>query len=87
MARALVRGRLAACVTVVPGAASHYRWKKKFERTRETLMLIKTSRRCWPKLLDFLKKNHPYEVPEALMLPVSKGSADYLSWLDACLRE
>ena len=87
LARSLVRQRLAACVTVSPGAVSHYRWKKKFERSREVLLLIKTNRRSWPKLLRFLRKHHPYELPEVLALPVALGAGDYLSWLDGCLKK
>ena len=46
-----VRDKKAACVTVVPGAVSHYRWKGKFHRTSEALLFIKTTRSGWPKLL------------------------------------
>ena len=86
LAKPLVSARLAACVTVVPGASSHYRWKGKCESSREALLLIKTSRRLWPKVLSYLKKNHPYELPEIVLLPVSAGSKEYLSWLNASVK-
>lgn len=81
LARKTIREKKAACVSVIPAVFSHYRWKGKIERTREALVLIKTTRSAWPKLLKFLEKNHPYEVPEILALPVAQGSKAYLSWL------
>jgi periplasmic divalent cation tolerance protein len=87
LAKRLVSDRLAACVTGLPDAVSHYRWKGNSETSREVLLLIKTDRRSWPKLRNFLKKNHPYELPEILMLPVSAGSKEYLSWLDSSLKK
>lgn len=87
LARRLVTQKIAACVTVVPGALSHYRWKRKIERSRETLLFIKTDRRAWPRLSGFLRKHHPYELPELIALPVSKGSGEYLSWLRDCLKK
>ncbi len=87
LARSLVLHKLAACATAVPGAVSHYRWKGKAVSSRETLLLIKTDRRLRSKVLRFLKTNHPYDVPEALALPVSWGSKEYLSWLNASLKK
>ena len=87
LARSLVKQRLAACVTALPGATSHYRWKGKPESSREVLLLIKTDRRVWPRLLRYLRNNHPYELPEAIALSVAKGSKEYLSWLDDCLKK
>lgn len=87
LAKRLVSERLAACVTRVPGAFSHYRWKGKGETAREVLLLIKTQRRLWPKVRSFLKKSHPYELPEIILLPVSAVSEEYLSWLDSSLKK
>lgn len=81
LARKTIREKRAACVSVIPAVFSHYRWKGKTERAREALVLIKTTRAAWPKLLRFLKENHPYEVPEILALPVTQGSKPYLAWL------
>ena len=87
LAKRLVAQRLAACVTALPGAVSHYRWKGKNETSREVLLVIKTDRKKWPALKTFLKSNHPYESPEVLMLAVSEGSKEYLSWVSACLKK
>jgi periplasmic divalent cation tolerance protein len=86
LSRLFVKEGLAACVTALPGAVSHYRWKKKFETSREILLLIKTDRRSWPKLLRVLKSHHPYELPEALMLPAA-ASKEYLAWINGSLRK
>ena len=87
MARSLVSAKLAACATAVPGAVSYYRWKNRTERSKEVLLLIKTKQSLWPRLLAHLKKNHPYDVPEILAIPASKGSREYLSWLETSLKK
>ena len=87
LAKRLVSEKLAACVSALPGAVSHYRWKGKSQTSRETLLLIKTDRKRWPGLKTYLKKHHPYRVPEILMLSVTEGSKEYLSWLNACLKK
>jgi periplasmic divalent cation tolerance protein len=86
LARALVAGRLAACVNVVPGMRSFYHWKGEIESGAEFLLIIKTSRELFPALNAEMAKLHPYEVPELLALPVVDGAENYLSWLDSNLR-
>ncbi len=86
LARALVEGRLAACVNVVPGVRSFYRWKGEIESAVEFLLIVKTSRDLFPALCAEVEKLHPYEVPELLALPVVAGAEKYLSWFQANLR-
>jgi periplasmic divalent cation tolerance protein len=81
LARGLVKGRLAACVNVVPGVASHYRWKGRLLRDAEALLIVKTSAAKFPAIQRFLAKNHPYALPEMLALKVADGSKPYLRWL------
>src|SRR5438105_13350093 len=81
LARGIVRARLAACVSVIPRVASHYRWKGKIERTAEALLVCKTRAGLLKKLAAFVQKNHGYEVPEVLALPVVFGGKAYLDWL------
>lgn len=83
LARGLVSARLAACVNVVPGLVSHYRWEGKVRRDRESLLVIKTRAALLKKVETWVKKHHPYTVPEVLALPVTGGSREYLSWLAA----
>jgi len=85
LAAQLVKRRLAACVSAVPGVRSVYRWKGKIERSGERLLLIKTTPGRYPKILEFLSRMHPYELPEIIALPVKKGSKPYLDWVSACV--
>ena len=87
LARLLVDQRLAACVNVIPGVRSFYRWKGAVEDASERLLTIKTSRALFPSLVAALEKAHSYETPEALALPVLDGSANYMSWLDESLQK
>jgi periplasmic divalent cation tolerance protein len=77
----LVRERLAACVNVVPGLISIYRWEGKLCRDAEVLLLIKTRRMRLPAVIRRVKALHPYSVPEVIALPLVGGSASYLSWV------
>ena len=82
LARHLVDLRLAACVSVVPGARSIYRWKGEIEDTPEWLLMIKSRRDLFSAIRAEIGKVHSYEVPEILALPVVEGSESYLAWLD-----
>jgi len=81
IARALVERRLAACVNVVPGLVSIYRWKGSVERDEERLLVIKTRVDAVEALREALVAMHPYEVPELVVLPVEAGHAPYLAWI------
>lgn len=82
IARALVEKRLAACVNVLPGVRSVYRWKDAIEEEEEVLLLIKSSRALLEELRDEIERMHSYEVPEVVALSVVDGSERYLSWMD-----
>ena len=85
IATALVEERLAACVQIVPGIESVYRWKGAIETANETLLLIKTAQSKWDGLLAAVQRLHPYEVPEILAVPVERGLESYLDWMDGAL--
>lgn len=78
----LVRERLAACVNIVPGITSYYRWKGEVEKDSEIIMLIKTTEEESQRVLARLKELHPYKTPEALLIDITGGLPDYLKWLE-----
>jgi len=77
----LVEDRLVACGTVVPGAASVYRWEGTITEEQEVVVLLKTDASKWEALSAAVIERHPYEVPELLAFPVEHGTDLYLSWL------
>jgi len=83
IASRLVEERLAACVNVVAGVRSIYRWEGRVCDDREDLLVIKTGADRLEALTARLKEIHPYEVPEVLALPVEAGAQAYLDWLTA----
>ena len=83
LAAALVESGAAACVTVLPGGRSFYRWQGAVHSEAELLLVIKIRRADYPRLERELLALHSYEVPELLALPVLAGAPDYLAWLDA----
>lgn len=85
LAQQALTAKLAACVTLLPGATSYYIWQGKPEQTNEVQMLLKCDSAHQQALMDLLKRAHPYEVPELLALPVQHGDSEYLSWLHASL--
>ncbi|MBI2880989.1 MAG: divalent-cation tolerance protein CutA [Candidatus Tectomicrobia bacterium] len=81
IAEALVEENLAACVNVVPGATSIYRWEGKVRRDPEVLLIAKTREKRLRDLESRVKDLHSYTVPEVVALPVVAGSKDYLDWV------
>ncbi len=81
--RALVEQGLAACVNILPGMISHYRWQGALERAEETMMLIKTRASLAGAVSAQVKAGHPYETPAILVLPIESVDQTYLAWLMA----
>lgn len=81
LARALVDGRLAACVNLVPRVTSIYRWRDAVEEASEVLLVIKTTTERLPEIERTLAEQHPYDVPECIALVPEHVEATYLSWL------
>ena len=83
IARALVEERLAACVNVLPGVHSFYRWKGSVEEADEVMLVAKTRAERAAALAARVRALHPYELPEVVALPVTDGSRAYLRWVVA----
>jgi periplasmic divalent cation tolerance protein len=81
LANTVVEERLAACVNILPGIRSIYRWKEQIESEQEVLLIIKTARHRFAALRDRLAALHPYDTPEIIALPVVAGFEKYLTWL------
>jgi|SRR5699024_4076103 len=83
IARALVASRDAACVNVIPGMRSVYRWQGKIEMDSEHLLLVKTRRHCLEAIQTALDRLHPDELPELITVEIDGGSRAYIDWLHA----
>ena len=81
LARAVVTERLAACVNVVPGVRSIYRWEGEVQDDVEALLVIKTTEARLEALVERVNALHSYDLPEVLALPVAGGSPAYLAWV------
>ena len=82
IARRLVEKKLAACVNLLPGVRSIYRWKGAVEDSKEVLLLIKSRRELFDELRAELEKLHSYEVPEVIALQIVAGAESYLGWME-----
>jgi periplasmic divalent cation tolerance protein len=83
IATALVDDREAACVNIVPGARSIYRWEGKVCNESECLLIIKSSAEKFEAIQKRIRLLHSYRVPEIIALPISEGDPEYLKWLQA----
>lgn len=81
LARTLVGARLAACGNVVPGLLSIYRWEGEVHQDPECLVILKTTAAKVPEVERAVVEEHPYQVPEVLVLPVLTGYLPYLRWV------
>lgn len=79
--RIVVEARHAACGNLVPGIESHYWWQGKLEHSKEALVLFKTTSNHLKSLEALILKNHPYDTPEIIALPLASGNARFLDWI------
>lgn len=78
----LVWSKLAKCVSVVNYMKSYYFWEWKIQKSQEKLLIIKTSDSNIEKLKKMIEKNHPYDIPEIIILEPKEVNKSYLSRLD-----
>lgn len=87
IATELVSRRVAACVNLVPGVTSVYRWQGEIQTDSEVLMVMKTDSAHYPALEQAVRELHPYELPEIVAVTLDDGSAKYLRWITTTLEE
>jgi len=78
----LLKKRLVACANIISAVESKYWWKGKIEKGKEALAIIKTRKSLVDKVIAEIKKNHSYDVPEVIELPILRGNGNYLKWID-----
>ncbi|HEX4986703.1 MAG TPA: divalent-cation tolerance protein CutA [Burkholderiales bacterium] len=83
LATLLVDEGHAACVNVLAGCESIYRWQGRIETTAEVPLLIKAAARAYPALEEAIRRHHPYELPEIVSLPVGAALPGYADWVVA----
>lgn len=81
LAQLLVERRLAACVNILPGVQSLYRWQGVIEEAAEVALSIKTVGARYAELEKVIQRAHPYDVPEIIAMPIARGSVAYLQWI------
>jgi periplasmic divalent cation tolerance protein len=79
--RALVNSRLAACVNILPGMESYYRWEGKLETGGECVLLVKSDASRSKEIIAKIKELHSYSCPCVAIWPLSEGNPDYLNWI------
>ena len=77
----LVSSKTAACVNILPGARSVYRWDGRVRESRENVLMIKSRRRLFSRISRIVRKNHSYSCPEIVSLPITEGFPPYLDWI------
>ncbi len=82
LSRGLIEEKLAFCVNSVPGIQSTYHWEGKIHVDEEILLIVKTRQQNYDALENWVKKNHSYDVPEIISLPIQKGLPEYLQAID-----
>jgi periplasmic divalent cation tolerance protein len=83
ISKTVVEEGLAACANIIPQIRSIYRWKEEIWDKGETLIIIKSREELFEKIRSRIKELHSYEVPEIAAVPLDKGDAAYLQWIEA----
>lgn len=81
LARAALTARLIACANLLPRIESHYWWQGKIQSGAEVLLVLKTTTARLSALEKLIMAKHPYDTPEFLVLPISRGTKRYLDWV------
>ena len=83
IARGLLEAKLIACANIIHGVRSLFWWQGKVDSSNEVLLVLKTKRSLFKKVMDEVKSLHSYQTPEIIALPLAAGSKDYLDWISS----
>jgi periplasmic divalent cation tolerance protein len=86
LAKSALAARLIACANLVPKVESHYVWQGRLEQAAEVWLILKTTPARLPALRRLIAREHPYDTPEFLALPVTTGARKYLDWVIESVR-
>ncbi len=81
IAEMLLTRKKAACVNIVPAVESYYWWRGEIASAKECLLIIKSNSELLDDIVDLVKKEHTYDIPEIIAVPIMGGSGDYLKWV------
>jgi periplasmic divalent cation tolerance protein len=81
LAKGIIEERLGACVNILPKIESLYWWENKVQTEEESILMVKSIEAKVGLLVDYVKENHPYEIPEIIVLPLTEGLPEYINWV------
>ncbi|MFT5169928.1 MAG: periplasmic divalent cation tolerance protein [Candidatus Omnitrophota bacterium] len=76
-----VKGKLVACANVVKGVSSVFMWDNKMTRENEVLVMMKSQKKLFKRIMATIKEIHSYDVPEIIAIPIADGNLEYLNWI------
>ena len=82
IAAKLVNDKLIACANVIKGVRSIFWWQKKVNKANEVLLILKSKKGCFKRIIKTVTLLHSYDVPEIIALPIVDGNRDYLKWIE-----
>lgn len=82
----VVEANLAACVNIIPGVLSVYKWQGKVLQNSECQMVLKTHKKALPALQELVFKVHPYDVPEWVVLEADGAGSEYEKWIKSTVQ-
>lgn len=85
ISKALLNGKLVACVNIIKGVESLFWWQGKIDKTKEVLLIIKTKKSLFEKISRLVSKIHSYDTPEIISFSLENISLKYQRWLDASI--
>jgi len=86
LGRILLEASLCACVNIIPGMKSMYRWEGRIEEAEECVLLIKTLHTAYAQIEELIKREHSYEIPAIFTLEPEHVEPDYKNWLENQLK-